>query len=116
MLESDDGGIPGRRAAFNVPRGVEEAVMLAVAGVSKLGRKDSIRGVGVVVDGAAKSWASVSAGRRVDLDSDANVLVVSGELRVRASSTDGVSAMAATPRAGRALFGPDGLPIGRGQW
>lgn len=116
MLESDDGGIPGRRAAFNVPRGVDEAVMLAVAGASMLGRKDGIRGVRVVVDGAAKSWACVSAGRTVDLDSGINVLVVSGEFRVRASSTDGVSAMVAAPRAGRAPFGQDGWPVGSGKW
>lgn len=98
MFENDDGGIPGRRAAFKVPSGVEEAVMLAVAGESEVGRRDGIRGLGAVADGRAKSAACVSAGRLVDTDSEEVLLVTSGDFRVRASSSVVASAIAAVPK------------------
>lgn len=99
ILGSDDGGTAGRRAAFKVPRGVDEGVMLAVAGKSEVERRDGIRGVEVVVCGRAKSVACVWAGRLVDGSAPEEVQTVeSDDVRSRASSSVVVSAIAAAPR------------------
>ena len=97
MPESDEGGIPGRRAAFKVPRGVEEAVMLGVTGVSEVERRDGIRGLEVVGAVTAKSLACVSAGKLIESGSAAAVLVGSCGSRMRASSFFTAPAIAATP-------------------
>ncbi len=98
MLECDDGGMTGRRAAFKVPSGVEEAVMLAVAGKSEVERRDGIRGLGSVASGRAKSVACVLTRTSVGSDTEGGPFVAWTSPSVVAS------AIAACTQLGRALF------------